>query len=414
MNSHRSQKNLKLQSGQAIFVVALIMVGLIGALGLAVDGGGMAFLYRDAQNAADAAALAAAYAACAGGNTASVNSAAAAAAAENGFTAGGTTSVAVSRDNANANLISVSVSAVKPAYFIQLVYPNGLNVTARATAQCSPGSAGGAGYAIYGLGTTGGTSSACHGTCYPSEASNITFEGNVFSASTSNWDTTYNRNENISFNSGSYSANSSGGTNPLGHIAIANYAPGGRVWNSIPNGYRTNLPSGAANNTVQGDFQYKTSSTLSYYGNARPQWQFIADSQAEANRLSGLYYVNGNVTIDLNNYLASPFTIIATGKIDILDGSKGMNAYSLADNILAYTPVTGNCNDNVLTINNGAKDSTGILYAPNGQLEVLYTGGTWTGSLVGKWVDWWGYSSSSKTVFRAGSVTTPPTVALVS
>ncbi|MBK8028375.1 MAG: hypothetical protein IPK17_02470 [Chloroflexi bacterium] len=37
---------------------------LIGALGLAVDGGGLFFLQRDAQNAADAAAIAGAYARC--------------------------------------------------------------------------------------------------------------------------------------------------------------------------------------------------------------------------------------------------------------------------------------------------------------------------------------------------------------
>ena len=412
MKTNRTSRNF--QSGQAIFVIALVMVGLIGALGLAVDGGGMAFLYRDAQNAADAAALAAAYAACAGGNTASVNNAAAAAAAENGFTTAGSTSVTVTPDVGNSNIISVSISAVKPAYFIQLVYPQGLNVTARATAQCTPGTAAGTGYAIYGMGTTGGVGTACHGTCYPSEAKNITFEGNVFSASASYWNSSYLSAEKIAFTSGAYSANSAGATNPLAHINIANYAPGGSVWNIIPSGSRTSLPAGAANNTIQGDFQYKTSSTLSYYGRSRPQWQFIADSQAEATRLSGLYYVNGNVTIDLNNYLASPFTIIATGKIDILDGSKGMNAYSLADNILAYTTQSGVCNDNVLTINNGSSNSTGIVYAPNGQVEVLYTGGTWTGSLVGKWVDWWGYSSSSKTVFRAGNVATPPVVALVS
>ncbi len=50
------------QSGQAIVLIAVLLTALIGALGLAIDGGGMYLLYRDAQNAVDAAALTSAYA----------------------------------------------------------------------------------------------------------------------------------------------------------------------------------------------------------------------------------------------------------------------------------------------------------------------------------------------------------------
>jgi hypothetical protein len=50
--------------GQAIVLVAFLMVALLAAAGMAVDGGGLYFLYRDAQNATDAAALAAAYTLC--------------------------------------------------------------------------------------------------------------------------------------------------------------------------------------------------------------------------------------------------------------------------------------------------------------------------------------------------------------
>jgi len=52
------------ESGQAIVLVALVMVALLAATGMAVDGGGLYFLYRDAQNATDSAALAAAYTLC--------------------------------------------------------------------------------------------------------------------------------------------------------------------------------------------------------------------------------------------------------------------------------------------------------------------------------------------------------------
>lgn len=44
----------QLQSGQAIVLMALMMLGLMAALGLAIDGGGLFFLHRDTQNATDA------------------------------------------------------------------------------------------------------------------------------------------------------------------------------------------------------------------------------------------------------------------------------------------------------------------------------------------------------------------------
>src|SRR3990172_7448497 len=52
------------EAGQAIVILALVMVALIGFLGLVVDGGGLLFLQRDAQNATDAAVIAATYARC--------------------------------------------------------------------------------------------------------------------------------------------------------------------------------------------------------------------------------------------------------------------------------------------------------------------------------------------------------------
>src|SRR5687767_3748477 len=62
-----SRKNR--QSGQAIVLIALMLVLLIGMAALAIDGGGVLFLQRDAQNAADAAALAASRTYCLSGKT---------------------------------------------------------------------------------------------------------------------------------------------------------------------------------------------------------------------------------------------------------------------------------------------------------------------------------------------------------
>src|SRR5258706_8029961 len=50
--------------GQAIVLIAVLMVVLMGFKGLAVDGGELYFLQKNAQNAADAAVLAGLYEIC--------------------------------------------------------------------------------------------------------------------------------------------------------------------------------------------------------------------------------------------------------------------------------------------------------------------------------------------------------------
>src|SRR4030095_2195683 len=70
------------ERGQALIVIALALVGLIGIAGLVIDGGNAFQDRQQAQNAADAAALASAHARIQGGR---VVDAAMAAAAANGF-----------------------------------------------------------------------------------------------------------------------------------------------------------------------------------------------------------------------------------------------------------------------------------------------------------------------------------------
>src|SRR6187549_1108355 len=76
------------ESGQAIVIIALVMVVLLGMLGLAIDGGGLFFLQRDAQNATDAAVLSASYAICTKGDP---KAAAFATMSQNGFNNNGIT-----------------------------------------------------------------------------------------------------------------------------------------------------------------------------------------------------------------------------------------------------------------------------------------------------------------------------------
>lgn len=146
-----SVSNVKAQSGQAIVLIALMMIGLMGVLGMAIDGGGLYFLHRDTQNAVDAALVAALYAKCAGNRAvdeatffASIEAAGLRAAKQNGFEDGvNGVRVVVEPDyrppNTNQqNYVRVSITAPKPSYFIQLVYPEPLEVTSSGIGYCQP------------------------------------------------------------------------------------------------------------------------------------------------------------------------------------------------------------------------------------------------------------------------------------
>lgn len=122
------------QQGQAILLIAAVMVALIATLGLAIDGGGMFLLYRDVQNATDSAGLSAAYALCTGQD---VDTIVAASALENGFVHGvNSATVEVEEgpddliDNDSSSpyyqddeYLAVRITSEKPSYFIQIVYP---------------------------------------------------------------------------------------------------------------------------------------------------------------------------------------------------------------------------------------------------------------------------------------------------
>lgn len=139
------------QQGQAIVLLAFMMVGLSGMLGLAIDGGGLFFLHRDTQNAVDAALIASLYAKCTAGAydpnpEARIRFAAMEAAKANGFvdvSEGGTAQISVDTHyqppgTAGQQYIKVSIIATKPSYFIQLVYHEPLTVTTSGVGYCEP------------------------------------------------------------------------------------------------------------------------------------------------------------------------------------------------------------------------------------------------------------------------------------
>lgn len=131
--THNSNK----ESGQVIVLMGFLITILVAALGLALDGGGLYFLARDVQNAVDAAVLAGSYAQCTGGDAEDAETAAERAATLNGFDNNGTDNWVTVSTNADGEL-EVTIRALKPSFFIQIIRPGDLNVQRKGIGFCSP------------------------------------------------------------------------------------------------------------------------------------------------------------------------------------------------------------------------------------------------------------------------------------
>jgi len=137
------------ESGQAIVLVAIVMIALLAAAGMAIDGGGLYFLYRDARNATDSAALAAAYTLCTNPD-ADWQGTGRFSAQESGFidgvdgvevNIGHPTIDEIPPGRGVEEYVEVQIVAPKTSYFNQVVYPEALQVDVNTIAYCNPGAA---------------------------------------------------------------------------------------------------------------------------------------------------------------------------------------------------------------------------------------------------------------------------------
>ena len=125
------------ERGQAIVLIALFMVVMLAMVGVAIDGGGLFWLWRNAQNAADSAALQAAFDRCTGASGTTWQQVGYDAAEVNGFDNNGMDNWVVVDDNGGTDYTRVEITAHKPKYFIQLVYTGTLEVKAEAIVYCT-------------------------------------------------------------------------------------------------------------------------------------------------------------------------------------------------------------------------------------------------------------------------------------
>ena len=127
------------ERGQALIMIALIIVGIVGIAGLVIDGGNAFNDRRKAQNAADAAALASAYTRVKGGDWVG---AALAAAAENGYNNDGVNNVVVlyspPRDGPHVGdieYVQIIIDSHVNTYFARVIGRAQINNTVKATAR---------------------------------------------------------------------------------------------------------------------------------------------------------------------------------------------------------------------------------------------------------------------------------------
>lgn len=362
----------KYESGQAIVMIALMLVGLLGFLGLAVDGGGMFLLYRNVQGATDAAVVAASYALCTSGDPV----AAAYAAAElNGYKndpADPNTVVTVNNpplSGAKAgddDYVEITISAVKPSYFIHLVYKGPLRVTNRAVGYCNPPRNP---FTIAGLwaGSTtcqnglkwGGADGEIHSDMHSNYQIQIGGGGQtneVYGDVTAvtevdpapGGNTEYYTDANPpTANTPQTGSQYLQANNPLGY-RITDFAPGSDFARRAGANYHvvsaTNVPFGRWQN---GEWRMGSSNT----------------------GIQGVYYVEGDVNLGSGfSSGVSGVSIIATGKIK---GSGGATMRYALDGILFFTSaVSPNCGTSVMDISGSGNSWFGVIFAPFGGVNI--------------------------------------------
>lgn len=401
---HRARLRLQIEGasrGQAIVLIAVMLVALLGIAAVAIDGGGLYYLKRDTQNAADAAALAGARDRCINPFTddASVTNAANMAATSNGFENDGVDDwvtvqngipaaefAALGWPGPNTEYVRVYVKANKDSYFAQIVYPGQLSVESEAVALCLKANAASNVRAITAC------SSVCDNQTLLRSGSNSTIIGGIWS----------NDNCHLTGHTGSVDSISCAGDFQTGTGTDINFVSTplenqpvftcdfDELFNTAKYDYRvTNARwalfameeqcpldnvADAGGDVVEVDIFPSSSSdgTDCYHFingnlnlNARPNEEL----------LEGLYFVNGNVTISGGPIgVGKGLTIIATGDIDISGGFNDFLSYT-PDHMLMFSnancPLTSTatsvCTDVTIRLNGSSANWEGLVYGPCGE-----------------------------------------------
>jgi hypothetical protein len=366
---------LQAESGQAIVLLALAIVALIGIVGLAIDGGGMFFLQRDAQNAADAAAVAATYARCTTpGSTAdriaAAREAGLIAAQQNGFTDGQdgrSVSVLIPPSDGpragDDDYVQVNISASKPAYFIQVVYKGPLQASVRAIGYCNPPFDPATVPALFGISSVctnvvrwAGSTADIQGGVFSNNDIQFTGSDNTIGGAVEGVNHVDSPSSNNNhFDTGQPTSPVPSQSDPLANIyKIGDYAPGGSVASTAP--------------IYHPILQGSDSSAPNYdpdYNDGNQTWHVN-------NRvLEGLYYVQGDVSLGNNvTFGAAGFSVVATGQISGIAVDVSYYQYPGSTGVLFFSNETTTCGNNAIDMSGNTTEWHGLVYAPHGGVKV--------------------------------------------
>jgi Flp pilus assembly protein TadG len=146
LSRNASSRDKTARRGMVVALVALLLPVIVGVMALAVDAGLLYLQRRQAQSAADAAALAGSYTMYNTSNFTQAQSAAVAIGTQNGFTI---TNVNVTQPKSTQ--IAVTVTSNPPRFFSALWGSGGLTISASATAQSNSSSSGTTPYSTSGV-----------------------------------------------------------------------------------------------------------------------------------------------------------------------------------------------------------------------------------------------------------------------
>lgn len=350
------------ENGQAIVLMVLVLAGLVAIVALAVDGGRLYYEQRTAQNAADNASLSGALALCQGNN---VNTAAFASAVTNGFNNDGSTnSVAVNSppsqgpNAGDVEHVEVIINSAQQPAFSQVVYTGSLESTVRAVSSCDLQLA--FEHALFGGATT------CQNTVDWS-SSNANIIGGVHT----------NKDIKMSGSNNSVTGNVTYVTEVNGTDGNVTYDPP------------------APDNPVQGEVEpYPVPYVMDDYVPGGPK-ALIADALGEYYYLDGdidiawleaqglydppsgvladgLYYATGEIDINANVITGNAITFVARDNILINGSNHDLSHY--VDGLLFFTDHENNggsaCALAVVKLSGSTNDWNGVIFAPNGLVEM--------------------------------------------
>lgn len=384
------------ESGQSIVIMAFAIIVLMGIMAVAIDGGRIYTQRRDAQNAADAAALNGARALC---RDEDYEAAALEVAARGGYSGAGVIEVnnpPVRSDSPviNDDQVEVVITATIGSGFIApIIYQGEINTRVLAVGDCLRGELSGSGAAIF----AGGQ---CPGNEVDVNGSQVTIIGGVHS----NGDVQVTGGGTGIIITGTVSHNT--GTNvPNQNTTV--YPPDGNPTQTTPQNYPIDL-----------EYAHFVPGTEPYAENNEDGWAYTAvmafnpahyhyfpESNGFVNMGDLQPYMNGNDLEEgvyvtpvgfkfsggsANNMLGDDVTFVTRGEIDYSGNGTHLRPYFAGLLMLTDGFVNGGqCDNNPVIKLSGSNFSWGgIIFAPNGGVNMsAASNGTFYGSIIAGQVD---------------------------